>query len=138
MIDRDSHPTFDAAVAACISHSSGRFRPICSFPCFEYWILLHFRYTRAPIVSIGATSAGEVTLRMVRDRWPDYTKGQLKCFSFLERLGKTDFAINNAIRARQDAEATGERNPSTDLDILLLRLKDLGVEQATNISRSAT
>ena len=138
VIDRDSHPTFDAAVSTCLSHPSGRFRPICSFPCFEYWILLHFRYTRAPIVSQGSTSAGEVTLRMVRHEWPEYTKGQLRCFSMLNSHGKTNYASRNADRARQDAIATGEPNPSTDLDILLKRLEDLGSEQSATLARAKT
>jgi hypothetical protein len=130
VIDRDSHPTFDAAVSACRTHQSGRFRPICSYPCFEYWVLLHFRYTRAPIVATGALSPGDVALRMVRDEWAEYTKGHKRCFGELNMNGKTDTAITNASQARRDAEATGEPNPSTDIDLLLKRLKDLANEQA--------
>jgi hypothetical protein len=132
VIDRDSHPTFDAAVSACRTHQSGRFRPICSYPCFEYWVLLHFRYTRAPIVATGALSPGDVALRMVREEWAEYSKGQKRCFGELNMNGKTDTAITNASQARRDAEATGEPNPSTDIDLLLKRLKDLANEQAVS------
>jgi hypothetical protein len=129
VIDRDSHPTFDEAVSACLTHPSMRFRSIRSYPCFEYWILLHFQFTRAPVHGAGGSSPGDVMLKMVKKSWPEYTKGLAKCFFELKKNGKTDTAINNAIRARQDAISTGEPNPSTEFDQLLQRLIDLAKEQ---------
>lgn len=129
VIDRDTHPTFDEAVSACLTHPSRRFRSIRSYPCFEYWILLHFQFTRAPVHGAGRSSPGDVMLKMVKKCWPEYTKGLAKCFFELKQNGRTDTAINNAIRARQDALSTGEPNPSTEFDQLLQRLIDLAKEQ---------
>lgn len=129
VIDRDRHATFDDAVAACRSHPSKRFSPIRSYPCFEYWVLLHFRFTRAPIVAQGASSPGDVVISLVRDHWPQYLKGSRECFATLERQGLTATAVGNALRARRDAEATGEPNPSTEIDLLLEELRLLAAEQ---------
>ena len=128
VIDRDSHPTFDEAVSACLNHPSKRFSPIRSYPCFEYWILLHFQYTRAPVHGTGVSSPGDVMLKMVRECWPEYTKGFPKCFSELKKNGKVETAVNNASRARKDALSTGEQNPSTEFDLLFQRLINLGKE----------
>jgi hypothetical protein len=129
VIDRDSHPTFDEAVSACRTHSSKRFHSIRSYPCFEYWILLHFQYTRAPVHGAGKSSPGDVMLKMVQRCWPEYTKGLLKCFTELKKKGNTDAAIDNANRARKDALSTGEQNPSTEFDLLFQRLVNLAKEQ---------
>lgn len=130
VIDRDRHPTFDAAVVACESHPSKRFLPIRSYPCFEYWILLHFRFTRAPIVTEGGASPGDVALALVREHWPEYLKGSRQCFERLEKQGFTARAEQNALRARRDAEATAEPNPSTEIDLLIEELRALAAEQS--------
>lgn len=132
VIDRDTHDTFDAAVSACHKHSSKRFYPVCSYPCFEYWILLHFYYTRAPIVATGGSSPCDVTLKLVTTKWPEYTKGYTKCFSELNKSGKAAIAMKNASLARADAISTGEPNPSTELDKLLQRLHKLSEEKAVS------
>jgi hypothetical protein len=129
VIDRDSHPTFDEAVFACRTHSSKRFYSIRSYPCFEYWILLHFQYTRAPVHGAGKSSPGDVMLKMVQKCWPEYTKGLLRCFTEIKKKGNTDVAIDNANRARKDALSTGEQNPSTEFDLLFQRLVNLAKEQ---------
>lgn len=129
VIDRDNHATFDAAVSHCKSHPSGRFRAICSFPCFEFWLLLHFRYTRSPIVAKGGDSPGDVVLRLVCSEMPKYRKGMKGVFDELEKRGLTPVAIANSRRARLDVEATGSSNPSTDVDELVVRLLTLASEQ---------
>jgi hypothetical protein len=129
VIDRDSHPTFDDAVSACRAHPSKRFHPISSYPCFEYWIFLHFQYTRAPVHAAGGSSPGDVMLKMVRQKWPEYTKGLSNCFIELQKNGKFDIAMKNADLARKDAISTGEPNPSTDCDRLLQRIIGIAKEQ---------
>ena len=48
VIDRDKHATWTAAINRITDlKADGRpFVAIPSFPCFEYWLLLHFTYTR--------------------------------------------------------------------------------------------
>jgi hypothetical protein len=68
-------------------------------------------------------------LSRLREYWPDYAKGSSECFATLDRQGRTESAIRNAIRARSDAEATGEPNPSTEIDLLIEALRKLAAEQ---------
>jgi hypothetical protein len=129
VFDRDRHPTFAAAISAIQQHPSGKFRAIASHPCFEYWVLLHFGYTRAPFVAAGSDSPGDAALKAVKVCWSVYAKGTQNAHKFLNEDGRTDIAITNAGRARTDAIATGEPNPSTDVDLLVLRLRKLAAEQ---------
>jgi hypothetical protein len=64
VIDRDTHATFDAAISKIASHPSKKMRSIASYPCFEYWILLHFRYTRGSVPAIGNKSSGDRMLSL--------------------------------------------------------------------------
>lgn len=48
VFDRDRHATYDAACSAIRNHPSKILKAIVSNPCFEYWILLHFIFTRSP------------------------------------------------------------------------------------------
>lgn len=129
VFDRDRHATFDAAVTACAAHHSRKFQSICSFPCFEYWLLIHFRFTRSPIAAEGNDSPGDVALRLVRAEWAEYRKGMKGTFAVLEARSLTEVALQNAARARRDVEATLEPNPSTQMDILVSRLMQLAQEQ---------
>jgi hypothetical protein len=129
VFDRDRHPSFDRACAAISQHSSKVFHAVVSNPCFEYWLLLHFRYTRAPFVAQGVNSPGDMVLKAVRDAWPEYTKDRQDVFSQLNRDGNLQEAIVRARRARADANATGELNPSTSVDVLVDRLQQLASTQ---------
>jgi hypothetical protein len=45
VIDRDEHKSFDEAMqTAAVTNVHA----IASYPCFEYWLLLHFVYSRKP------------------------------------------------------------------------------------------
>jgi hypothetical protein len=66
---------------------------------------------------------------MVRQKWPEYTKGLSNCFIELQKNGKFDIAMKNADLARKDAISTGEPNPSTDCDRLLQRIIGIAKEQ---------
>ena len=130
VFDRDRHPTFADALTAIQQHPTGKFRAIASHPCFEYWVLLHFRYTRAPFVAAGADSPGDLAVKAVKTCWNTYAKGTKNAHQFLSEDGRTDLAIANAGRARADAIATGEPNPSTDVDLLVIRLRELAAQQS--------
>src|SRR4051812_3924114 len=43
VIDRDTHVNFPEAIAMANAHS--KVTIIASYPCFEFWYLLHFGYT---------------------------------------------------------------------------------------------
>ncbi len=76
-IDRDSHANFDDAIQ--LSRQVG-VEVIASYPCYEYWLLLHFTRSRAPFASTDRYSAGELAVRELRkhDQMADYAKGSSK------------------------------------------------------------
>jgi len=125
VFDRDQHESFDSAMKKITEHPSKKLRAVVSYPCFEFWILLHFRFSRAPFSRVGAESAGDMAAKAVKTEWPSYAKGALDVFERLDAEGRTDIAIANAARARKDASETGELNPSTDVDELVSRLREV-------------
>lgn len=119
VIDRDNHENFDEALA--LAHKSAKVCVIASYPCFEFWYLLHFRKTRKAYSSVGERSAGA---RLVSDlkkipEFADYTKGNMEgIFSML--LGKPfEFARKTAPQVYAEALAEDEMNPSTALHKLI-------------------
>ena len=85
---------------------------ILSNPCFEVWILQHFRFSTR-----GYNSNDDVIAELI-NRWPDYRKS---IGSFRYVSDRTEIAIENArklidfhndINPRTDIE---RRNPSTDV-----------------------
>jgi hypothetical protein len=117
-IDRDTHLGFDEALQMA---KGADVQMIVSYPCYEYWILLHMLYSRAPVVRQGAQSAGDVMLRMIRacPELADYEKGGSR--GLFDRL--SDRLPGARQRAAQSlAEALGDvdaMNPSTRLHELI-------------------
>jgi hypothetical protein len=85
-----------------------------SDPSFEFWLLLHEEFTTAPLADSGAV------VRRLKKHWKSYSKGQTPSAEFLEKL---PIAIGNAERCRKHhRDAGGDRNPSTDVDLLAANL----------------
>lgn len=122
VIDRDTHHTFDAAVelAATIQRKMSRkrkFRLIVSYPCFEFWFILHFGAYRRPFVASGRKSAGDNAVAELKSRLPSYKK---TCLSSMKSLiADTSTAIRYADVALRDALKSGELNPSTEVHLLV-------------------
>lgn len=85
---------------------------LISNPCFEVWILQHFRFS-----THGYHSNTEV-LEELQNRWPNYKKS-MKSFEYV--LDRIEIAIENARRLKEYHEnqntrkLTEECNPSTDI-----------------------
>ncbi len=114
VFDRDDHAHFDEA-----SENACRWgmQPVRTWPCFEYWFLLHFDCIR-PLFA----SCKECIARLKKDYWSEYDKGQTgHCTELWDKLEK---AVCNA---RQVAEAVkpGEENPSTEVHNLVKILQSL-------------
>lgn len=122
VIDRDTHENFDAAV----SRAAGNNIDLkVSYPSFEFWLLLHFTYSRRPYVASGGNSPAKCVENELKASDPmmnDYDKGDgVDYFQLLEsRLGK---AYERAERSMIDAEKDGEMNPSTEIHKILKRME---------------
>ena len=118
VFDRDSHPQFDAASKTAQDRG---FKLARSWPCFEFWLLLHFEYVRRPYARKEKASPCDACIRDLRKHLPDYNKGDKSTFGDLWHL--LDEAIENGRKVAADAEATSERDPSTEVHELVRRLR---------------
>ncbi|MDY0978181.1 RloB family protein [Massilia sp. CFBP9012] len=129
VIDRDTHPTFDEAMR--LAGNQPKIEMIVSYPCFEYWLYLHFKYSRRAYANAKGLSPGQNMLRELKriKEMAFYEKGDnLDLFEKL--LPRLKDAKDNAIRAEREAADVGEPNPSTKLHFLLDRFEQLGTPKA--------
>jgi hypothetical protein len=127
VIDRDKHPTYKAAIQRIADLNSGGkpFVAIPSVPCFEFWLLLHFTYTRQSFHAAGKRSICDKVIRELRKQpgFGSYAKAQKNAYSQLK--DRTETAIKHAKRAEKEALQTGENNPSTCVHHLVSKLQSL-------------
>lgn len=125
VIDRDSHANWDVAVQQGNAHIT----VISSYPCFEYWLILHFKYSRKPYSATGPKSSGDKCLDDLRaiKSMEAYQKGATTSI-FGALINDLPTACANSIRALKDAESTGEHNPSTRFHEVIEFFKVLGDE----------
>lgn len=130
VIDRDRHDTFKPAVARVkeLLESGVPIELVVSWPCFEFWILLHYRYTRNPYGPTRKLSPCDaVGAEIKRDHDKAHLKARPDIYPVLRP--RQEFAIANAKTACKDVLATGMENPSTQVHTLvetLLALKRFG------------
>ena len=124
VFDRDTHETYNETVAR-ISEMNPKdtFYAAVSVPCFEYWLLLHFRYTTRPYAATGKLSAGGEVLRELKAVMPEYEKGNNDTFFSLHR--DIGFAKANAARSLNYANNNHTDNPSTRIHELIDYLQNL-------------
>ncbi|HWZ49115.1 MAG TPA: RloB family protein [Herbaspirillum sp.] len=123
-IDRDTHESFEAAIAT--ADAAEKVTVIASYPCFEFWYLLHFDYSRKPYRTAGNESAGDRLGADLRacEGMERYDKGAKKSvFDLL--LDKLPVARHTASRVFQHAVDTKEMNPSTQVHTLIDFFEDL-------------
>ena len=118
VVDRDTHPTWDEALR--LADGCEGVEVVATYPCFEFWLILHFNANRRPYVAQGNRSPGECCVADLRQcaGMNNYNKGaDAHIFGrLLERLGA---ARANSARVLADAKATGEYNPSSRMHELL-------------------
>lgn len=120
VFDRDQHTHFNAASDEALS---AKLKLARSWPCFEFWLLLHFVYHRRPYAPLGNRTAAQNCVRELQQHLPGYTKGNAGVFEALE--GQMETAKSNASLASSDAEATERYNPSTEVHCLVAYLQAL-------------
>ncbi|MFZ2169250.1 MAG: RloB family protein [Methylococcaceae bacterium] len=114
-IDRDTHATFDEALN--LAKTSKKVGIIASYPCFEFWLLLHFGYNRKPYAAAGAHSAADLLIKDLRSHsvLENYDKGKvLDVFKLMLENGFAE-ARRLAPIVLNEAIASDEMNPSTRL-----------------------
>lgn len=130
VIDRDTHGTFDAAMQLVATRNKDGFKAVVSYPCFEYWLLLHFKYSRKCYVKTGSRSPGQIAEADLNDEFVkhlkvEYQKGAKGTYWLLNPM--MNVAAKHALKAENDAHQTGERNLSTDVVHLINYLRSQGL-----------
>jgi hypothetical protein len=94
-------------------------RPIVTAPCFEYWLLLHFRYTDQPFISY-ADVLTELLVFL-----PDYKKVDPYIFDKVGGEEGLRRAVTNSAISKRELARTGATYPDTDMPILLEALETI-------------
>lgn len=118
--DRDEHPSVDAGLDCARANGV---QVAFSNPCFELWLLLHFRYSSGP-------KTREEALRELKRYIPKYTKA-MNVYPIVK--DRETEACTNAQRLRKRHEDAGDeygRNPWTDVDGLVDELNALAAQAA--------
>jgi hypothetical protein len=128
VFDKDTHPTYDEACQRIASTPLKRrkddgngkpvvFEAVPSVPCFEFWLLLHFRRTTAPMPRY----ADVIPHLTAHPGFADYDKGRTDTFALTAH--RLDTAVQNANHVNAAAAAAGTDNPTTRIGDLVERLR---------------
>lgn len=129
VLDRDTHPCFERALNAVKSHP--RIKVIASYPCFEFWLLLHFGFSRKPFRAVGKNSPGELVTKSLRAKpnMEKYEKGRNTSY-FTQLLGEPfRVARAQAPKVLEDVVLSGEPNPSSEIHLLMDEFETLSRPQ---------
>ena len=119
VFDRDGHTTFDSASNTIQNNKD--LIAARSWPCSEYWLLLHYNNSSRHFHRTGKSPCNNC-IDVLKKYIPDYEKNYE---NFDRLMDKLEVAITNAKASRQRAEADGEDNPSTEVYKILECLKEL-------------
>jgi hypothetical protein len=120
VFDRDEHAYYQESIQRA---QQLKMRGIKSVPCFEYWVLLHFRDHGAPYVRIGDRSPCDCCLADLVGQWPDYAKRRKGLYS--ELLPRLEAARQRAEQRLQAAKVDASDNPSTEIHRVLEAMESL-------------
>ena len=126
VFDRDRHTTYQKALDK-IRHTKlgkgSKIFAIPSVPCFEFWLLLHFKYTTRPFDAAPGDSVCSKVIEELKKHLPAYCKGDQGIFNKIK--DKLDFAIANANKVEQYNKGNNIDNPSTLMHYLVDYLRNL-------------
>lgn len=129
VFDRNGHTNYDEALARIANSDAGRrgkLQAITSWPCFEIWVLLHFRYSTAPFSRTASKSSCDSAIAELLEFFPAYTKGRQTVFE--ELADRMSTAIGHAKRLQAHNAGCGSMNPSTRIHDLVEYL--IGIKQS--------
>ncbi|MCU8007109.1 RloB family protein [Shewanella sp. SM87] len=121
VFDRDDHASFFNAIKKIdmVNNKLKKkvFIAIPSDPCFEIWLILHFRFTTKLYEKSGRKSAANLVVDDLKKLLPDYEKNALSAFrNTPQSINK---ALDNAKRLRIYCDENYSFSPKTDFDNLI-------------------
>ncbi len=112
VIDKDDHKNLDEALAKIEAKGEG-FVAVLSYPCFEYWLLLHYVLHRSAFTKTATKSIGGVVISTLKKHDPTYSKGTKG--TWVRYKQKLQTAMDNATQIKKSATNSGNLNPSTSM-----------------------
>ena len=125
VFDKDRHESYAAAVDKVRRtklRGGAKIFAITSVPCFEYWLLLHFKESARPYGASARLSPCEELLQDLKTHIADYEKGN---DVFRITYPMIDQAIMRARVRDSNCLAEGTDNPSTKIYQLVTYLQRL-------------
>jgi hypothetical protein len=113
VFDCDDHESFKRANNKA---NNNNIQCIRSWPCFEFWLLLHFVYTRK-------TYTANTCYKALLSYYPDFQKRQYGVFVHLVK--NLEQGLQHAARVQEDVNNTEEFNPSTEIHELVEYLQNI-------------
>jgi hypothetical protein len=130
VFDRDAHASYTQAINKLQNHKPKRsdkskpeFCAITSTPCYELWLLLHFRYSTKSYSPSGSKSAADNLIKDLLVELPSYLKSTTVWFN--EIIDKQTKAITYAKQLQKHNETTQSTNPSTNMHQLIELLMNI-------------
>lgn len=130
VFDRDKHDKFNEALD--LAKTSQNVFVIASYPCYEFWLLLHFKDTSKPYTAVGQNSAADLVIKDLRacPGMETYDKtASTSIFDLLLNDNKFIDARRRAAIILSNARVINEWNPSTRIHELLDFFEKLSVPQ---------
>lgn len=110
-------------IASSPGGKSGILRAVVSTPCFEVWMLLHFKLSTAPFLSAGTMTAGQSVVSALKQHIPGYSKSSSGLYTRLAE--KVPLAMANGRRLAKHNAASQSTNPATSMHDLVEYLRGL-------------
>ena len=116
---RDGHSNYDDALrrVAELSSAGLPIHAVTSWPCFEFWYLLHFAYLSRPFERTPGASSCDRVIRELRKYIFDYGKNSGELYR--QFLPYRDAAIQHAGRLVGENRTTATKNPHTKVHYLV-------------------
>jgi len=124
VFDRDGHADFDSTMAKIKANPSPRGKKLFavpSYPCFEFWILLHFKNVTTPF---SKSSELVTAIKKVLDGYDKKDKKFQFLYPYLK--DKTSEAIKNSRSVLKQVQSANTDNPSSLIHIVVEDLIEQG------------
>ena len=121
VFDKDTHDTYGEVVLKITNDKKlVKITAVTSVPCFEIWLILHYKATAKPYYTSDKNKASKNALKDLQKIDPMYSKNNKNYFEAI--VERTDIAIKNAdIVSKQ---VLGD-DPSTKIPTLINEIKEL-------------
>ncbi len=112
VFDKDNHKHFEKTIDEIRRSESDKpkYHAIYSIPCFEIWLLLHFKYSAKPYRKSVKKSACACVIADLKKYIPDYEKSQKGIYA--ATADKLDTAIKHAKKLEKEKNKVGTKDSS--------------------------